>query len=658
MAWYNKYRPQNFEDVIGQQLVKSVLQNSITQNKIKHGYLLSGPKGTGKTTLARIFANQLNQLGTNPEARIDIIELDAASNTGVDNIRQLIDSAQTPPFAGKYKVYIIDEVHMLSKSAMNALLKILEEPPSYLIFLLATTNPEKLLPTVLSRLTKLSLTSHSEVDIVSRLQFIAKEENVLIDSESLQLIAKRANGGQRDAINLLETLYSYNLTSYTLTETTKLLGLLPIHTLEQISVDLINQSTSLGKQLTVIQQTGIDGESFLGQWLEYLLSQSFEGQSQLDSLIIPIAEILNLRLPINTVVASLALVQAKFRQINGTQPSVQIKPVTEKKTKLIVSNLDAQNKTRSETQITPIPDSFLTNNQINTEYEEQNDFENLNFDEPQNNLGDLGDLVASLEDFDTEETKYKAQETKVFTMTELPQKLPKIEINKPNLVEVKIEKKAEINEQINEQTRITEPKNQNQNFDQINSKLITISTELIKSVSSQPNCPSILKMISPDLQFESQKENNIFISISSPMFLAQLKQSKNQEFLIAFLRNSINQKITLEITKRESSNKPKLPIHQHDEPKAIDNGQNKKSDIQSDQALSKRSEHSINSESLSTGKLFYSVYKALPEDTVGDISQVPIWTQLLDSAPAKQLISNHNSSQNRDDHLEEMFDFE
>jgi DNA polymerase-3 subunit gamma/tau len=247
MAWYNQYRPANFDTVIGQILVKQVLQNAITKNKIKHSYLLSGPKGTGKTTLARIFANTLNgviasnltETEVNTEAKIDIIEMDAASNTGIDDIRSLIDNAQNPPLIGKYKIYIIDEVHMLSKSAMNALLKILEEPPVYLIFLLCTTNPEKLLPTVLSRLTHLKLTSHTLTDLTENLAKIAKSENMKIDQESLKLIAKRANGGQRDAINLLETLSSYELSEYTLAETASLLGIVPDKIFENLAEHLL-----------------------------------------------------------------------------------------------------------------------------------------------------------------------------------------------------------------------------------------------------------------------------------------------------------------------------------------------------------------------------------------------------------------------------------
>ena len=329
MAWYNKYRPQTFEEVIGQGLIKKVFINALKTGKIKNGYLLSGPKGVGKTTTARIFANELNQTSKNPEAKIDIIELDAASNTGIDNIRQLIESAQNPPISGKYKVYIIDEVHMLSKAAMNALLKILEEPPSYLVFILATTNPEKILPTVLSRLTSLNLSSHTLQDLVERLEFIANQEAVQIDLESLKLIAKRAGGSQRDSINLLETLSSFNLEKYTKKETSQLLGLVSEEVFINLASRLLEDNFDYDF-LSELENQTLEAESFLAQFLEFLIDQSFNKKNNFnyDSLILPTSEVLSLKLPTSSIISLLAILKTKInppQKYIPAEPSLQLK---------------------------------------------------------------------------------------------------------------------------------------------------------------------------------------------------------------------------------------------------------------------------------------------------------------------------------------------
>ena len=310
MAWYNNYRPKNFTQVIGQEVVKNVLQKSLQSGKIKHAYLFNGPKGVGKTTLARIFANNLNELEKNPDAVIDIVEIDAASNARIEDIRLIIDSAENPPLIGKYKIYIIDEVHMMSKPAMNALLKILEEPPIYLIFLLATTNPEKLIPTVLSRLTRLNLSNHSTEDLVTNLKKIAAEQNMVVETEVIEMIAKRADGSQRDAINLLETLYSFGLDKYEIIESSNLLGLLPDSLFASFVNEFKSNQTVSKEIINQIRSIGLDGESFLAQLLNFLLDESFGGNSSNRNLIQTVAKVLDLQLPATTILQAVSLIQA------------------------------------------------------------------------------------------------------------------------------------------------------------------------------------------------------------------------------------------------------------------------------------------------------------------------------------------------------------
>ena len=197
IALYRKYRPQTFDDVVGQEQVVNLLQSTIKQKKISHAYLFCGGRGTGKTTVARIFARDI---GCNPE---DIIEIDAASNRGIDEIRELREAVRTAPFSSPYKIYIVDEAHMLTKEAANALLKTLEEPPSHVIFILATTDPEKLPSTILSRCQKVTFVSPDVVTLAKRLTHVAGEEGKELDDETAKLIATHGKGSYRDALGVL-----------------------------------------------------------------------------------------------------------------------------------------------------------------------------------------------------------------------------------------------------------------------------------------------------------------------------------------------------------------------------------------------------------------------------------------------------------------------
>ncbi|MHB8521968.1 MAG: DNA polymerase III subunit gamma/tau [Limisphaerales bacterium] len=219
-----KYRPQRFADVVGQEHVTQTLTHAIQQNRIAHAYLFAGPRGTGKTTIARIFAKCLNCVGgpkvdfadDDPrcaeisEGRsLDVLEIDGASNRGIDEIRDLRETVKYAPAASKFKVYIIDEVHMLTKEAFNALLKTLEEPPAHVQFMFATTEPEKVLPTILSRCQRFDLRRIPAVLIVKHLGHIARQEKVQVDEPALQAIARGAEGGMRDAESTLDQLISF-----------------------------------------------------------------------------------------------------------------------------------------------------------------------------------------------------------------------------------------------------------------------------------------------------------------------------------------------------------------------------------------------------------------------------------------------------------------
>jgi DNA polymerase III subunit gamma/tau len=223
-ALYRTYRPHSFDTVVGQRHIVKTLQNALKQHKVSHAYLFCGPRGTGKTTVAKLVAKSVNclnpaeapcnrcehclsiQQGIHP----DVIEIDAASNNGVDQIRDLIEKVKYAPLQAKYKVYIIDEVHMLSQGAFNALLKTLEEPPSHVIFILATTEPHKVLPTIISRCQRYDFTRVSQKDIQARIEEVLRKEGIQFDEEATRLIAQLSDGGVRDALSILEQVIAYS----------------------------------------------------------------------------------------------------------------------------------------------------------------------------------------------------------------------------------------------------------------------------------------------------------------------------------------------------------------------------------------------------------------------------------------------------------------
>jgi DNA polymerase III gamma/tau subunit len=428
-----------------------------------------------------------------------------------------------------------------------------------------------------------------------------------IDKESRDLIAKRAGGGQRDAINLLETLYSYNLGSYDLASTTSLLGLLPNDALYSIAKALLNQDNNqIKSSITQIQNSGIDGESFLAQLLELLLEDTFENRNELDSLILPIATILDLKLPINTVLASTALVQAQIRQSNIPQtnlPNTISEPpkpdLTEKKTPKIAEE---------EQKPTQIPT-------VEIKKTEQIDIESpINLKET------------------------NEQEMSVET------------INNP----------ADSNpiHPVKTQTELTPSQLQEQQLSESfggGGENTTISTAQIKSLfenlKSDKTCPSILKLILGDIEVSEVKDSKIYCTLSSPLFLPQAKTPKTTEFL----KEKILDKFGLNLGFDFELRKAKPAVLKDFTPDIGQNTNNVVSSKQEQATTVSNSDIDIQN-TRPTEKFFYSVYKALPDNTIGDTTSVPMWNKPIE-IPTQQT-PDQAPTENWDEDLESMFDFE
>ena len=267
---YRAYRPQKFEDVAGQEHIITTLRHAVEENKIAHAYLFCGPRGTGKTTIAKLLAKAINctghpkpcdecencqeiTLGSHP----DVIEIDAASNNGVEEVRSLIEKVKYAPTQGKYKVYIIDEVHMMSTGAFNALLKTLEEPPAHVVFILATTEPHKILPTIISRCQRFDFTKLSMHDIIQRMKDVMNSENNQCDDEALEMIAKLADGGMRDALSILEQCLAFNDKHLTVQDVNQIYGIVSLE--NKIDFIKVLLTKDMKKALTLLEEMKMNG---------------------------------------------------------------------------------------------------------------------------------------------------------------------------------------------------------------------------------------------------------------------------------------------------------------------------------------------------------------------------------------------------------------
>ena len=288
LVFYRKYRPRLFSEVAGQDVTIEVLTRAIKEDQISHAYLFAGPRGTGKTSTARLLAKALNCqkrkansfepcnecescLSAENGSNLDIIEIDAASHTGVDDIRELIENIKFPPIKFKYKVYIIDEAHQLSKSAFNALLKTLEEPPSYAVFVLASTEPEKFPPTILSRVQRYDFKRIALEDIIKELKSVAKKEGLNIEEEALRLIAANASGGMRDAESVLGQMAAmFGKEKITLEALEKIMGSLNFSSLKQLADYILSGNIGEAiKMINVLNDGGYDLDELNRSLLDY-----------------------------------------------------------------------------------------------------------------------------------------------------------------------------------------------------------------------------------------------------------------------------------------------------------------------------------------------------------------------------------------------------
>lgn len=361
-ALYRKYRSKSLDEVVGQKHVTDVLARSLAKGRIAHAYLLTGPRGVGKTSIARILAHEINKLPYNDDtSHLDIIEIDAASNNGVEDVRDLREKVQIAPVSADKKVYIIDEVHMLSKAAFNALLKTLEEPPEHVVFILATTDADKLPATIVSRTQQFGFRAISPADAVGHLRHIAEQEKITITDGALDLIALRGDGSFRDSISLLDQLTSLTDDKTGITEelVEQSLGLAPITLVNNL---LAAYETKDLKEIVQLldgsNQQGIQPSVLASQLIQTIRRSIAEQPQLLDLLdqLLNVARSSQPHIKLLTILAAHAAPKPKSAALSAPLPSVSA-PVAEleKQATKVHPSLPKQKPAATKLAIAPVP---------------------------------------------------------------------------------------------------------------------------------------------------------------------------------------------------------------------------------------------------------------------------------------------------------------
>lgn len=309
-ALYRKYRSKSLAEMVGQEHITKALGNAISSGRVSHAYLFTGPKGVGKTSAARILAHEINKLPYDESQHLDIIEIDAASNRRIDDIRDLRDKVHIAPTSSQFKVYIIDEVHMLTGESFNALLKTLEEPPAHVIFILATTEVHKLPATILSRTQRFNFRLVSQEQVIDHLKFIAKQEKIKVDDEALVLIADHGEGSFRDSINLLDQLANVTGGTITAKDVEKSLGLAPRKSITALIAALLKPDfAEINTILNTLESEGVNTTTLIPQLVRLLQEKAADNPHlyQLLDNLLEVPRSFNPRLKLRTTLVLFAL---------------------------------------------------------------------------------------------------------------------------------------------------------------------------------------------------------------------------------------------------------------------------------------------------------------------------------------------------------------